>query len=651
MKRSDLRPLSCVVLALACASVSCVTALAEPATQPTTLPTTQAWVEADRDPPDSPETIEAAVRRDVLWLADDAREGRSIGSPGLDASADYLARRFADLGLKPLPGLDGYSQPFEHELGRRVTADAHVTVAGERLSADEATIFSWSPTKSFDGVPLAFAGYAIHAPKLGYDDFAGIDVKGKVVLAMRWEPHTAAGKSRLNDGGDGWSREAALVAKAEAAADAGAVGLILVNPPEHHADAEPLLPSSQAGVRRAKIPVVHVTPAAADRLLAKAGAPDLLTLQRSIDAEGKPASRDLGDLRVSADVRTEPSKHTIRNVVAMLPGSTRPDEYVVVGAHYDHVGRGAYGSTATGRQIHNGADDNASGTSAMLALAEQLAKSGEPPERSVIFAGFTAEEVGLIGSAHFAKHPPVPIGQVVGMLNLDMVGRVRNDFLFVGGAGTAAAFDAILAAADADSPLVLKNIGRGGRGPSDHASFSRRSVPVLFLFSGVHRDYHAPGDDADKVNYAGVAQVVGLAHDLTRAMAAMPRQAYVGEFDGAGVNTNVAAGSDPSTMPTMAHGGAGRRPQLGVEPDYEQDDAATPGVRIAGTIKGTAADLAGLRSGDVITKLNEVPIDDLQAMTDFLGQSKVGDTVQITALRDGRPLTLTATLKARGAAQ
>ncbi|WP_428939384.1 M20/M25/M40 family metallo-hydrolase [Fontivita pretiosa] len=560
-----------------------------------------------------------SIRQHLQYLASDELEGRGVGTRGLDLAADYIAARLREIGLKPLPGQDGYFQRFE------MSGAASVDPANTSLAAGD-TIFElsrqYTPTGfSADGsfsAPVVFAGYGISNPDRGYDDYAGIDVKGKVVLVLRYEPHNEQGKSRFDE--HDWSPDASLNSKARTAAEHGAAAILLVNPPKYHGEQDELMTPDRGGAR-SRIPFIHIARELANELLKRGGSSrDLAALQSQIDAEVKPQSFELKDLILTGQVKLRRDKVPVRNVLAYLPGSVRPDEYVVVGAHYDHLGWGHSGSLAQGiRAVHNGADDNASGTSAVLELARQLSAAG-PLDRSVIFAFFTGEEWGLIGSEHFADHPPVPLEKIVAMVNLDMVGRVRNDTLYVGGRESAAAFDAILNRADEASVLQLKTFGLRGMQSSDHYTFAQRRIPHLFFFSGLHADYHRPSDDPDKINYRGIAEVVDLAEKVVTELAGMPRQQYVA-----------------ATLPADHNGGGTTRRfrvSLGVMPDYGSDES-TVGVRITGTTPGSPAEKAGLRDGDIIVQLGEKKIENLYDLMDFLGRASPGEEVKIVIRRNG----------------
>jgi hypothetical protein len=579
--------------------------------------------------PPAPTTREA-----IGYLASDELEGRGVGSKGLDLAAAYIAGQFKEDGLRPLPGLDGYYQSFEMTIGGSIAPGNILTLGGDALEIEKSfKPLSFSATTTFADAPIAFAGYGIASEKNAYDDYAGLDVKGKAVLVMRFEPHNEEGKSRFSD--KGYSDDATFKQKAKAAAERGAVALLVVNPPRYHGKDSFVPFAGMFSEGRAKIPVVQITADAANALLKKAGvADDLLALQTKIDSNGKPASTELKDVKASGDIRIAMDRAKVKNVVAMAPGrGPLKDEFVVVGAHYDHIGKNRmFSAGAKEGEIHNGADDNASGTSAMLSLARQYAQRREPG-RSIIFIAFTGEEWGLIGSEYFVDHPPVPLKQIAAMVNMDMVGRVRGNLLFIGGMGTGAQLESIVQSADAASTLAVKDIGKGGFGPSDHMSFALKHIPVLFLFSGLHPDYHRPTDDADKVNYDGIAEVVAFTKHVTDDLAKAPRMEYVSTAD----RNSPRIGSTDS---------GGRRVTLGVVPDYTSMDSAD-GVRINGTTPGSPAEAAGLQEGDVITRFGDKAIDDLMDLTNALRESKPGDRIKLKVKRDGGDVELDATLAER----
>jgi hypothetical protein len=338
---------------------------------------------------------------------------------------------------------------------------------------------------------------------------------------------------------------------------------------------------------------------------------------------------------LSTDVRVTTAE--ARNVVALLPGAsaTLRNEYVIVGAHYDHLGFGGEGSLAPDQtEVHNGADDNASGTAAVVEAARTL-MAGPRPARSILFMAFTGEERGLWGSAHFVREPTIDLDDVVAMLNLDMVGRVVNSEVTVFGVGTAAEWDAVLDAANAGlaQPLTLAK-APDGYGPSDHSSFYGEGIPVLHFFSNTHVDYHRPEDDWEKINVDGLRRVT----ELTARVAA--RLASEGS-DQVALTRIVQA--QPAPVAAGSSGG-GYGPYLGTIPDMTPRDF---GLRLTGVREGSPADIAGLQAGDVVVEFDGNPVADIYAYTYALQDKSVGDAVTIVVERDGARVTVTAVLGER----
>jgi hypothetical protein len=320
-----------------------------------------------------------------------------------------------------------------------------------------------------------------------------------------------------------------------------------------------------------------------------------------------------------------------QNVFALLPGrdAALRNQYIVIGAHFDHLGastEGALDPDARGA-VRRGADDNASGTAAVVELARLLSRN--PPRRSVIFANFTGEEQGLLGSAYFVEHSPVPIDSVVAMLNFDMVGRMRNDKLIVYGVATATEFSAVLERANSETHFSIAAQG-DGFGRSDHSSFYAKNIPVMHFFSDLHGDYHRASDLADKINAGDEARIVGLAERVARAIADAPsRPTYV----------RIAA-------PVATNARSGSNVYLGSIPDMAGGD--TPGLKLTGVSAGSPADAAGLKAGDVIVELGGKPVKDLYQYSDALYSHKPGDEVVIVVLRNGQRVSLTVKLGKRG---
>jgi hypothetical protein len=574
------------------------------------------------------------IRRSIEYLASDDMEGRGPGTAGLDAASNYIAAYFKALGLQPPPGQISYFQPFHYITVNGVDPKTNLKTADKSWKpTDDFNPLAISAEKDFQG-PITFVGYGITADKdkdgkpINYNDYAGFDLHGKVALALRFEPVDSSGKSRLSP--DGWSDHAALVEKAKLAAEHGATALLIVHPPTAHGPEMLASISRRFGERPAPIPVIHIKQYIAEHLLKSAGAGDLQTHQASIDNTFTPKSFALNNVTISGGVALNRSNFELNNVQAFLPAKgKRAREFIVIGAHYDHLGRGGQGSLAQySGQIHHGADDNASGTAALMELA-RLLSAGPPLQRSILFIAFSGEEEGLLGSQHWVAEPPIPLKQVVAMLNMDMVGRVKNNALLVGGTGTAAPFDDILQHIDEQSPLEFKSTWRNGIAPSDNTSFVAREIPVLFFFSGTHADYHRPTDTADKINYTSEAEVINVAAKVITELSSRDDLQFT-KVPTTGPTTSI-------TDPTLRSGGA----SLGVIPDYSGDEVK--GVKITGTTPNSAAAKAGLQPNDILIQFDTKRIETLYDLTDALNAATPGKTIKLQILRNGQTLTVEAT--------
>ena len=612
----------CVIAAFAIAATS---------VQPTTMPA----VAPDRDP-----QFHVDMRRTVEYLASDELEGRMVGTPGIQKAADLIAGDFSKLGLKTLPGLAGYFQRFN--MVTRVDPDkakTSMTVNDRALQLEADYTPLRASAESTASAPVIFAGYGISDSTKKYDDYASLDAKGKIVLVMRFEPQDKDGKSRFADKNNEWSTDATIPQKVQVAIDHGAVGVILVNPPLHHGDDE-MISFRSSFPFGSKVPLMQVSDAVAESMLKEGGQPDLKKLESQINSDLKCDGGELKGVSVKMSFGIHRTEAQVENVAAILPGEgAHANEYVVIGAHYDHLGHGGPGSLAPwSHGIHHGADDNASGTTAMLELADRFSHLG-PQSRSLVFIAFTGEEEGLIGSSYFVSHPPIELKDVIAMLNLDMVGRVSKEKLLLGGEGTAAAFPGLVDKADEGLPLKLGEFEKGGFGPSDHMSFARKKIPVLFFFSGLHMDYHRPTDTADKINYKGMEEVVELGTKLVEELTTMPRQQYDGKYDASSMLQMAGIGNSGST-----HGGSA---SFGTIPDYSQPDDSKDGMRVGGVVPGSPADKLGLHEGDMMTEFNGTAIGNKMDYTMALGKAKPGQTVKIKLVRSGKPVEVEATLAAR----
>jgi hypothetical protein len=589
-----------------------------------------AWPPWEPALPPAPPMDAGRIAADVTWLADDAREGRGAGTQGLEAAAAWLADQFRTAGLAP-GGDDGsWLQRFEMPVSIRVVSERLRAGALElEPQRDFAALLS-SADAQVRG-PLVFAGYGISAPERGYDDWAHVDARGAVALVLDDRPGGDAGPFEGVHANVYLSR----AHKVASARERGAVAVLLAPSTPDGGDAALLeagQPSANPSQQSSGIAVLSLSRPAAERLVALGGGPSLAERQREIDAAIRPASQALSGVAVDVEVRIERRMGTAANVVGILEGADPAlrREAVVVGAHYDHLGRGEFGSLAPARrgEVHNGADDNASGTAGVLELARALAR-GERPRRSVVFAVFAGEEIGLFGSRAYVERPAVPLADTVAMLNLDMVGRLRDGDLVVFGTGSSPGFPALVRRALRGLALEA-SFSEDGFAPSDQTSFYARDVPVLMFFTGAHPQYHTPDDDAERVDAEGEARVLAAAYRVTRELLDAPERPAV-----------VAA-----TPPAPAgEGGGGYGPYLGTVPSFGGPEG--PGVLLQGVAPGSPAEAAGIRGGDRIVAFDGTSVANLEEYAARLFAARPGQDVRIGLLRDGERLEVVARLGRR----
>ena len=573
------------------------------------------WVDRPLNPPTPAETVAAErFRDDVRWLADDAREGRGVGTRGLEEAGRWIAARLKALGLDPAGDNGTYLATFDVPVAVEVNPGTAVAVAGEALAREAFQPLSFSANGEFSGEMVA-AGYGITAADLGIDDYKDVDAAGKIVVVRRFTPQ-----------GGGFDKDAELRYgdlryKAWNAREHGAKGLIVVDLPvaaEGKAlPDETRLPSlaidSAVGAGGdAGIPAVAVTRAAGARFFTD---PHQAPLQASIKVDlarrTKPASNVVGVVRAGAADR--------------LPGA------VLVGAHYDHLGLGGHGSLdPDAKEPHNGADDNASGTAALLEVARQLAAERGRLRRDVWIVAFSGEESGVLGSTAFTRQPPagLKMEELAGMLNMDMVGRLRGNIVAVLGGESAEEWRELVPPA-CERALLGCSLSGDGYGPSDHSPFYAAGVPVLHFFTGAHADYHKPSDDADKVNAAGGARIAGLVADVARELASRPQR------------LTYKSAPAPAPRGDMRSFGA----SLGTIPDYAGD--GRPGVLLAGVRPGSAGEKAGLQRGDLMIELAGTEVRDINDFMFVLRKAKPGDKTTVVVDRGGKRVELEVTFGGR----
>jgi len=549
--------------------------------------------------------IEANLRQHENFLAADAREGRGIGTKGLDASADYIANQFKMIGLQP--AFNGnYFQTFDMGWGVKLGANNIVSGGAAKLDTLSGIMpLGFSAAASVTGT-VVFAGYGIIAPEYSYDDFAHIDATGKIVLCFTGEPGEFDSTSKFE--GLNYTAHSGLRAKVGNAKLKGATAMLVVEGPIYAAKDKEVLDAPRADEPYVDcgIPAMRITREALAKLFPKF---DLETIQKLIDAKTEPHSIDVDTTQVTVTADLTRKTVHVKNVAGILPGDT---SMIVLGAHYDHLGYGQSGSLdAKPGKIHNGADDNASGVSSIIEIARLL--KANPVHETVMICSFTGEEVGLVGSGHLVKDFPGGMSHVRMMINLDMVGRVRDKKLTILGGQTATQFDSLVATAGKGIDLQVTCKG-DGYGPSDHMSFFMANKPVLFFFSGAHEDYHKSTDDIDKINFPDMVKVVHLGDNIIRAI------------DGYSLALTFV-----KTSEAPKESGGRLRSSLGSVPDFSQPDSLK-GYLIGDAKPGGAADKAGITKGDLVIRMGKVSIGNIYDLMNALRIYAPGDTVDITYL-------------------
>ncbi len=581
---------------------------------------------------------------EVKFLASPEMRGRATGSRELEKAADYIAGLFKTIGLQPVEGSTGYMQPFSVTTNARLGGANHFeyTEGGHATSLklnEDFLPFNFS-ARGKVAARVVFAGYGITAPEYGYDDYAGIDVHDKLVLILRHEPQEYDEKSVFD--GRVYTEHAQFFSKAVNAKLHGARGVILINDQANHrGDSDDMEKFGKTvGPNDAGIPFVQVKFDVAARWV-KASGKDLDEEAAAIDRDLQPRSFPLDDsLEVHANVDVERVIKTVHNVVGYLPGLT--DEYIVIGAHFDHLGFGEQFSMSpsqAGTTIHPGADDNASGTAGVIELARWFA--AQPKQaRGILFMTFAGEELGLLGSSFYVNHPALALGKAVAMINMDMIGRVRDGKVYIGGTATGTTLKAVVEpVVQHHTELHFDYSDTSGYGSSDHTSFTTKQVPVLFFFSGLHGDYHKPSDTWDKIEGPETVDLLGVIGEIgSKLREASDRPQFVRVKETASPHGDVAvAGTSASTS-------SGYGPDFGSIPDFAE---VPTGVRFADVRDGSPAAEAGLRAGDILIEFDGKPIGNLYDFTYALRSKKPGDLITVKVLRDGAPTTAKVLLRKR----
>ncbi len=563
-----------------------------------------------------PEITVKDLKASIGYLASDSLKGRKTGEAGDLLAAEYIRQKFENAGLQLLDE-NGF-QPFDLVTSAEVGDGNELTVDGSsfQVKTDFLPYAFSANTKVSAGVVFAGFGIEINKDTLQWDDYKGVDVSGKWVLALQGDPDLDNAQSPFVEfSGD---RSKALLAS-----DKNAAGLILVAGKKFSEKDEltPLVFDKNSS--RYSIPIIQVTREVADKMLAGTGQ-TVEKLESEIENSKNTVHLNL-KANVDATINVLQKEAESRNVVALLPGNdpVLKDQYIVVGAHFDHLGMGGPGSGSRAIDtiaIHNGADDNASGVAEIIELAEKAAAE-KKNKRSIIFASFSGEEMGLVGSKAFTNNPPVPIEKIVAMLNFDMVGRLdtTTNALDIGGTGTAKEFESILKDLNTGFDLAMSPEGVG---PSDHASFYLQNIPVLFFTTGAHPDYHTPFDDADKINYTGEKKVTEYSYKVLMDIA--DRDSTL-TFQEAG--------------PRFQRGGSGRyKITMGIMPDFAGIEKR--GLRVDAVSKDKPAFRGGMQKGDIITAINGKKVSNIYDYMDRMKSLKAGDRISVDIIRGDKKTVL-----------
>jgi Peptidase family M28/PA domain/PDZ domain len=599
------------------------------------------------------EPVLQRMKKDIFFLAGEECEGRGTETKGFIKAGQYVADSFKASGLKPA-GTDGYFQPFTINTAPRLEGTNRLKfTAPDGEKYEVAFNKEFRPT-AFTGTgkasgELVFVGYGITAKKLDidgktldYDDYAGIDVAGKIVVMMRRTPQAEAKKNPFEK--DASAQYAALATKVALANEKKAAGIIFVNDATYAKDADALI-DFRGSNSPVKIPVLSAKRAVLEKMLASQDK-KLEDIEKAIDKDLKPQPLVLKGWKMESEVSVTKNGIGVRNVVAVSEGhGPLAEETIVIGAHYDHLGYGEPGSLmgAAGKgKLHYGADDNGSGTTGLLEMARRFGSIKNREGRRIVFIAFAGEERGLFGSIHYCKEPTFPLDKTVFMLNMDMIGRVtevedkddgnkKKGRLVVYGTGTAEGLDDFVIAQNKKFDFKMLKLP-GGTGPSDHDSFYRKKIPVLFFFTGTHKDYHRPTDTPDKINLEGIQKVVALGEECLKHFSTCEKPKYLVTKGG---------WSDPTEEPAAARPARPAMPKLGIMPgNYESTEG---GVLVEDLTPGGAAEKAGVKPKDVVIEIAGKPIKDIEAYMKAMAGQKAGVEMEIVVIRGEKKVKIKVT--------
>jgi aminopeptidase YwaD len=557
----------------------------------------------------------AELRREIGFLASDSLKGRKPGMPESVVAARYIRDLFKDAGLTMMcqDGLQDFIVVADIKPGENNKLELPDYSA--ILNKDYVPL-SFSSNVTLEA-PVVFAGYGfdLDLDSLKWNDYSGLDVKNKWVIIFRGDPEPEKSNSAFFP----FEQERTKVLTAK---DKGASGVLMVTPSDIEKTDVLMHIQYDKTPADAGIPVINITRSLADKLVSSLNY-SIADLETSIKSNHKPESLLL-PIKVTATTDLIQQKVVTQNVVGLIKGNdpVLTNEYIIIGAHFDHLGMGGENSGSRvpdENAVHNGADDNASGTAGVIELARKLQANSLLLKRSIIVVSFSGEEMGLLGSKAFVKDPPVSLKTVKAMINLDMIGRLNPDTkaISVGGTGTSSESDTIIGTLSQNRPFLVKK-SPDGYGPSDHASFYSENIPVFYFTTGAHEDYHTPADDADKIDYNGEVSVLNMVYDLA-VLLSDQSEALVFKEAGAKQGTRY---------------GRNMKVTLGIVPDMVSSD--NKGLRVDGTRKGGPAEKAGIHKGDVIVALEGQPVTNIYDYMARLGKLKPGQVATVEIMRDGK---------------
>ncbi len=560
------------------------------------------------------------LKKHIYYLSSDSLKGRYPGTPEMELAANYIANFFVNSGVERVGG-NGF-QEFDVTTKISMGADNKLSVGDSVYeSGSDFVPYAFTANASLNA-EVVFAGYGFNISRNGlvWNDFEGIDVKGKWVLILTGDPEIDSAKSVFADfSGD---RQ-----KTISATDAGAAGVLLVSGPVMDQRDKLISLHFDKTMGNSGVPVFNIKRNVADYLLKNSGF-TIAQLESKLNQDRKPNSMKLNMMANGAAQVNQINVKT-SNVIGFVEGSdpVLKNEIIVIGAHYDHLG---WGGPESGSRmpdtiaVHNGADDNASGVAAIMEIAQKVASQRNEFKRSLLIIAFSAEEMGLLGSKYFVNHPAFKLNQLKAMINLDMIGRMKDDqSLLIAGVGTSLESESLLKSLEENDKSLRFGYSPDGYGPSDHAAFYAEKVPVFFISTGAHDEYHTPFDDADKINYDGEKKIADYTYTLVKTLANQEQNLTYQESD---------------MTDQRQRGRRGFNVTLGIMPDYA--GAETSGLRIDGVRKGGAADLGGMKKGDIITAIDGKPIKNIYDYMHRLNTLEKGKTASVDVLREGQSIIL-----------